>query len=45
VFCPLVGAPTSELLIAWRVGDSSPTRQSFVDVVRRLGVHRARTAK
>ena len=45
VFCPLVGAPTSELLIAWRVGDSSPARQSFVEVVRRLGVHRARNAK
>lgn len=41
-FCPIVGAPTTELLIAWRAGDSSPARQQFVDVVRRFGVYRGR---
>lgn len=39
VLRPIIGSPTTELLIAWRAGDSSPALQQFVDVVRRLGVH------
>ena len=38
VFRPLVGAPTTELLLVWRAGDTSPSRQAFVAVVRRVGV-------
>jgi DNA-binding transcriptional LysR family regulator len=38
VFRPLAGAPTTELLLVWRAGDTSPTRQAFVTVVRRVGV-------
>ena len=38
VFRPLTGAPTTELLLVWRAGDTSPARQAFVAVVRRVGV-------
>lgn len=38
VFRSLADAPTTELLLVWRAGDSSPARQSFVEVVRRVGV-------
>jgi DNA-binding transcriptional LysR family regulator len=38
VFRPLVGAPMTELFLAWRKGDTSPSRQAFVNVVRRVGV-------
>jgi DNA-binding transcriptional LysR family regulator len=44
VFRPFVGAPLTELLLAWRVGDGSPSRQAFVDVVRRVGLRRSSTA-
>jgi len=38
VFRPFAGAPTTELLLAWRTGDTSPARQAFVNLVRRVGV-------
>ncbi len=38
VFRSLADAPTTELLLVWRAGDTSPARQSFVEVVRRVGV-------
>jgi DNA-binding transcriptional LysR family regulator len=38
VFRPLAGAPTTELLLVWRAHDTSPARQAFIDVVRRVGV-------
>lgn len=44
VFCRIVGGPTTELFIAWRADDTSPSSREFVDVVRRLGVHRNRRA-
>lgn len=39
---PLIGAPVSELFIAWRPSDLSPSCQQFVELVRRIGVRRAR---
>jgi DNA-binding transcriptional LysR family regulator len=38
VFRSLADAPTTELFLVWRAGDTSPARQSFVEVVRRVGV-------
>jgi len=37
-FKPFVGAPLTELLLAWRVGEGLPARQAFIDVVRRVGL-------
>lgn len=37
-FRPFAGAPLTELLLAWRVGEGSPSRQAFIDVVRRVGL-------
>jgi len=37
-FKPFVGAPLTELLLVWRVGEGLPARQAFVDVVRRVGL-------
>jgi len=37
-FRPFVGAPLTELLLAWRAGDGTPARQAFIDVVRRVGL-------
>ncbi len=45
VFRPILGAPMSELLMAWRAGDSSPSRHQFVELVRRVGVHRSRAGR
>ncbi|HEV8548073.1 MAG TPA: LysR family transcriptional regulator [Polyangiaceae bacterium] len=38
VFRPFAGAPLTELLLAWRTGEGSPSRQAFIDVVRRVGL-------
>lgn len=38
VFRPFVGAPLTELLLAWRVGEGLPARQAFIDLVRRVGL-------
>jgi DNA-binding transcriptional LysR family regulator len=45
VLRPIIGSPTTDLLIAWRAGDASPACQQFVGVVRRLGVHRSRVTR
>lgn len=37
-FRALTGAPTTELLLVWRASDTSPAREAFVGVVRRVGV-------
>jgi DNA-binding transcriptional LysR family regulator len=42
VLRPLSGAPVSELFIAWRLSDLSPSRRQFVELVRRIGVRHAR---
>jgi DNA-binding transcriptional LysR family regulator len=44
VLRPLIGAPVSELFIAWRPSDLSPSRHQFVELVRRIGVRKARRA-
>lgn len=44
VLRPLLGAPVSELFIAWRPSDLSPSCQQFVQLVRRIGVRKARRA-
>jgi DNA-binding transcriptional LysR family regulator len=38
VFRPIVGAPRTELLVAWRPGDASPVLRDFLEVVRDVGV-------
>ncbi len=38
VFRPFAGAPLTELLLAWRAGESAPSRQAFIDVVRHVGL-------
>jgi DNA-binding transcriptional LysR family regulator len=44
VFRPFAGAPLVELLLAWRVGEGSPSRDAFVEVVRRVGLKLASRA-
>jgi DNA-binding transcriptional LysR family regulator len=38
IFRSLEGAPTTELFLVWRARDASPSRQAFVELVRRVGV-------
>lgn len=38
VFRPIVGAPRTELLVAWRSDDASPVLRDFLEVVRDVGV-------
>ena len=45
VLRPIIGSPTTELLIAWRAGDTSPALHQFVELVRRLGVHQSARRK
>jgi DNA-binding transcriptional LysR family regulator len=42
---PIQGSPTTELLVAWRRDSSSPALRSFLEVVRKVGVHRAKRPK
>ncbi|HVJ89451.1 MAG TPA: LysR substrate-binding domain-containing protein [Labilithrix sp.] len=45
IFRPIVGAPTSELRIAWKKDNSAPIVRELVEVVRRFGVQRARRSR
>jgi DNA-binding transcriptional LysR family regulator len=40
VFRSIVGAPTTELHVAWRPDDASPVLRDFLDVLRVVGVRR-----
>jgi DNA-binding transcriptional LysR family regulator len=42
VFRPIQGAPETELRVAWRPNDPSPVLRDFLQVVREVGVGRAR---
>jgi len=42
VFRPIAGAPETELRVAWRPQDGSPILRDFLQVVREVGVGRAR---
>lgn len=37
---PIVGAPSTDLLVAWRADDASPTLRQFLSFVRRVGVNK-----
>jgi DNA-binding transcriptional LysR family regulator len=39
---PIVGAPSIDLLAAWRADNSSPVLRMFLETMRRVGVERAR---
>lgn len=39
---PIVGEPTTDLLIAWREGDESPAVKGFLSFVRRVGMRKPR---
>lgn len=43
VLRPLVGGPTTELLIAWVKGNSSPLLRGFLDVAQAFALRRAKT--
>jgi DNA-binding transcriptional LysR family regulator len=42
VLLPIIGAPYTELLVAWREGNASPVLREFLDVVRKVGVEKRR---
>ncbi len=42
VLRPIVGSPSADLLVAWRVDDRSPALAEFLSFVRGMGVRRAR---
>ncbi|WP_437945783.1 LysR substrate-binding domain-containing protein [Sorangium sp. So ce296] len=39
---PIVGAPVTDLLLAWRADDASPTLGQFLSFVRRVGVSKSK---
>ncbi|WP_437318945.1 LysR substrate-binding domain-containing protein [Sorangium sp. So ce385] len=39
---PIVGAPVTDLLLAWRADDASPTLGQFLAFVRRVGVSKSK---
>ncbi|WP_437726281.1 LysR substrate-binding domain-containing protein [Sorangium sp. So ce861] len=39
---PIVGAPVTDLLVAWRADDASPTLGRFLSFVRRVGVSKSK---
>jgi DNA-binding transcriptional LysR family regulator len=45
VFRSIVGAPTTDLRVAWRPDDTSPVLRDFLDVLREVGVQRVRRAR
>ncbi len=45
VFRPILGAPETELRVAWRPQDGSPVLRDFLQVVREVGVGRARAGE
>jgi DNA-binding transcriptional LysR family regulator len=45
VFRSITGAPQTELRVAWRPDDTSPVLRDFLDVLREVGVRRARRAR
>jgi DNA-binding transcriptional LysR family regulator len=38
VFRPIVGAPRTDVLVAWRPDDTSPVLRDFLDVLREVGL-------
>jgi DNA-binding transcriptional LysR family regulator len=38
VFRPIVGAPRTDVLVAWRPDDASPVLRDFLDVLREVGL-------
>jgi len=40
VFRPIIGSPSTELLVAWHTGPRAPVLRSFLDTVRRVGLDR-----
>ena len=45
VFRAITGAPQTELRVAWRPADTSPVLRDFLDVLREVGVRRARRVR
>lgn len=42
---PIVGSPSTDLLVAWRTDDASPALLEFLAIVRSIGVHKSRRAR
>jgi DNA-binding transcriptional LysR family regulator len=42
---PIVGSPSTDLLVAWRTADASPALKEFLAFVRRVGVRKPRSAR
>lgn len=42
VFRPIVGSPTTNLLLVWRADDDSPALEGFLSFVRQVGVRKPR---